>query len=425
VVRAVKTATGRTHNDVIAAPLQQEERFGMLLQLTRRILTETDRKVLARFAWNFAVKGAIGMWRFKRRLKSGRNFPPVLFISVTNRCNLRCQGCWASVDGCCASLPPEDLDKIITQSKGSGNRFFGILGGEPLLYPRLWEVLAAHGDCYFQVMTNGTLLSAEHVAQMKKLGNVTPLISIEGLSETSDIRRGGSGVYGRSMNGLDLCRKAGLLTGVATSVCRSNIDELIDEQFVRKLVGSGVHYVWYYIYRPVGPDPCPELALTREQILELRSFIVEIRRRVPILVIDAYWDGKGRALCPAVTGVSHHINPFGDVEPCPPIQFALDSATNGKSVFDAINESSFLRRFRQMAGGATRGCVLMERPDLLRDFAIETAARDTSGRGTALDELRSSQARASHHIPEHEIPESHWFYRLAKKHWFLGFGAYG
>ena len=30
----------------------------------------------------------------------------------------------------------------------------------------------------------------------------------------------------------------------------------------------------------------------------------------------------------------------------------------------------------------------------------------------------------SQHDPGNEVPEKHWMYRFAKKHWFFGFGAY-
>jgi len=49
----------------------------------------------------------------------------------------------------------------------------------------------------------------------------------------------------------------------------------------------------------------------------VRQFVVEMRAKKPIMIIDAYYDGEGQALCPAATGLSHHINPWGDVEPCP------------------------------------------------------------------------------------------------------------
>ena len=45
-------------------------------------------------------------------------------------------------------------------------------------------------------------------------------------------------------------------------------------------------------------------------------------------------------------------------------------------------------------------------------------------RATALSELEGLQSRGSQHNPGQEIPEDHWAYRFAKKHWFFGFGAY-
>ena len=39
-------------------------------------------------------------------------------------------------------------------------------------------------------------------------------------------------------------------------------------------------------------------------------------------------------------------------------------------------------------------------------------------------ELEAMNGRHSQHMPGSEIPEKHWMYRFAKKHWFFGFGAY-
>ena len=232
-------------------------------------------------------------------------------------------------------------------------------------------------------------------------------------------------VYERSLEGLEHCRQSRLLTGVATSICKSNIDELTTESFVRELIDRGVHYFWYYIYRPVGLDPQAQLALSREQIVRLRRFIVETRTWAPIMIVDAYWDHAGRAICPAATGISYHVNPAGDVELCPPIQFAVENLCNGDDTFEAINRSSFLRGFRELAGRTTRGCILLERPDLLREFVIAHQARDTSGRATGFDQLAAAQPIPSHNVADAEIPEKHWMYRFMKRHWFFGFGVYG
>ena len=168
----------------------------------------------------------------------------------------------------------------------------------------------------------------------------------------------------------------------------------------------------------------PGLALTPEQVLRVRRFIVEMRSKMPIAIVDAYWDDKGEALCPMATGVSHHISPYGDIEPCPIIQFATDTIRDQSSVYDIMNQSAFLKDFRETAAAATRGCIVLERPDLVRQLVRKHGARDTTQRQTALAELDQMQPRSSQHNPGNEIPEDHWAYRFAKKHWFFGFGAY-
>ncbi|NCO42479.1 MAG: radical SAM protein [Armatimonadetes bacterium CG_4_10_14_3_um_filter_66_18] len=397
----------------------------MIASLTKRMLTEIEPRLLWKLAWNCGWKGMRGVGRFQSRLRQGQTLPAFLFLSVTNDCNLRCQGCWVTPTNPRLSLSLATMDRVISQAKRHGCCFYGILGGEPLLHPELFDLIARHPDCYFQVFTNGTLLTDDLAATMQRLGNVTPLISIEGNEAVSDVRRGGSEVYRRSMQGVEHCRRHRLITGVATSVCQSNLDELVSDSFLDELVGRGVHYLWYYLYRPVGANPCPELALTPEQIVGVRRFLVEARCRAPIILVDAYWDHDGNAVCPAAVGISHLVNPAGDVEPCPVIQFAKENVADDENVIRLVTTSDFLAAFRTLAAETTRGCILLERPEVLLRFLRQEGARDTSGRDSAFDELARLSPQPSHHLPGREIPEKHPLYRFAKKHWFFGFGAYG
>jgi MoaA/NifB/PqqE/SkfB family radical SAM enzyme len=395
----------------------------MLLALTRRVLTETRPKVVAKFVYNFGVKGVRSVELHKRRRKRGENFPPFLFISVISSCQLRCQGCWVDVAAPSLKLSLDDLNRLVGDAKAHGNAYFGILGGEPFLHPQLLEFFAAHPDCYFQVFTNGQLITDEIARTLARLGNVTPLISIEGSEVVSDQRRGRLQVLNKTLSGLEACRRAGLLIGVATSVCQSNID-LVSEAWVRRLIGMGVHYVWFHTYRVVGPKPNPELALRPEQVLAIRRFIVEMRSRLPIAIVDAYWDDRGEALCPMATGISHHIGPGGHIEPCPVIQFATGNVRDTASIYEAMTRSAFLEDFRNAAAGATRGCIVLERPDIVRELVVKHGATDSTQRGSAMAEFAAMTPRQSQHHPGAEIPEDHWAYRFAKKHWFFGFGAY-
>jgi MoaA/NifB/PqqE/SkfB family radical SAM enzyme len=396
----------------------------MVFSFAKRMLTEPDPRLLGKFAYNFGFKGMLSVEKYKRRLKKGEHFPPFLFISIISGCQLRCQGCWVDVSAPSKHISLEDMNRVITDAKRHGNSYFGILGGEPFLHPNLIEICESHPDCYFQVFTNGQLITDKVAAQLRRVGNVSPLVSVEGSEIVSDERRGRLNVLSKTLAGLENCRKNRLITGVATSVCRTNIDDLVSENWLRRLIDLGVHYAWFHTYRAVGPSANPQLSLTPEQIVKVRRFIVEMRGKLPIAIVDAYWDDKGEALCPMATGVSHHISPYGDIEPCPIIQFAKESIHDGQSVFQIMNSSGFLRDFRETAAKATRGCVVLERPDLVRDLVSRHQARDTTQRATALAEVDAMQARHSQHQPGQEVPEDHWAYRFAKKHWFFGFGAY-
>ena len=395
----------------------------MIPALARRLVTETDPRLLWKLAWNFGYKGMRSVEAYKRRLARGEHFPPFLFLSIINSCQLRCQGCWVDVEAPRKMMDLDTLNGIVSDAKRHGNSYFGILGGEPFLHPNLVDLLASHPDCYFQIFTNGQLITDDVARELRRLGNASPLVSIEGTAAVSDERRGRSHVLDRTLAGLESCRRHRLVTGVATSVCQSNLD-LVNEAWLRRLIGMGVHYVWFHTYRVVGPHPAPELALRPEQVVAVRRFVVEMRSRLPLIIVDAYWDDEGRALCPMATGVSHHISPYGDVEPCPIIQFATESVGDGRDFYQRMTGSAFLRDFRETAARTTRGCIVLERPDLVRELVVRHSARDTTRRGTALEELEALEPRSSQHQPGREVPEEHWAYRFAKKHWFFGFGAY-
>ena len=396
----------------------------MYLQMAKRVWRETDKRLVWKFAWNMGYKGIRSVQRFKSRLRRGEYFPPFLYLSIVNSCNLRCQGCWVDVSAPQQALSVDAVNRVINEAKKLGNSFFGILGGEPFMHPELLTILSNHPDAYFQVFTNGHFITDEVARELRQLGNVTPLISVEGTEIVSDQRRGKTEVLSKTMAGLENSIRHRLLTGVATSVCQTNIDDLVSEAWVDRLIELGAMYVWFHTYRPVGPDAEPSLALSPEQQRRVRQFVVDTRAEKPIGVIDAYYDHQGQSLCPAATGISHHIGPWGDVEPCPIVQFATESIEDKKSLWEIFNGSAFLRDFRTLASQSTRGCIVLERPDLIEQLVEKHSARDSTARGTAREELAQMQPRPSQWDEGHEIPERSAFYRFAKKHWFHDFGAY-
>jgi cyclic pyranopterin phosphate synthase len=119
--------------------------------------------------------------RFNRPLKSLR-------ISVTDRCNLRCQYCMPEADY--AWLPREsllDFEEIATIADAfveTGVDRVRITGGEPLLrrhLPRLVELLAARpGICDLALTTNGVLL-ADQARALRSAGLHRLTVSLDTL----------------------------------------------------------------------------------------------------------------------------------------------------------------------------------------------------------------------------------------------------
>src|SRR6516165_7170235 len=116
----------------------------MLLKMAKRMLLETDKRLLWKLAWSMGVKGMLSVEKHKRRLKRGEVFPPFLYVSIINSCNLRCQGCWVDVAGKQEIIEPVAFHKLVREARQMGNVFFGIVGGEPFMHPKLFDLLAPH-----------------------------------------------------------------------------------------------------------------------------------------------------------------------------------------------------------------------------------------------------------------------------------------
>ncbi len=399
----------------------------MLTKFFYRTVTEVSWRLLFKAGWLWCGKGFFALRAFKKRLKRGVLFPPFLFFSLTGKCNLRCRGCWVSPSP--QELPLDRIENAIVAGQKNSAFFYTLLGGEPFLAPSMWTLIENHPESYFQVITNGQFLNADNIARFKRQGNVSPLVSIDGLEPENDARRG-QGTFAKAVDGCRELQRQKMLYGVATVVTSENFDSVMTEEFVRKFIDLGAMYLWFYVYRPVGVDSAPQLALSKETLLELRRRLLALRRKVPIILIDTYWDAKGRAVCPASKGMAFVIGTGGEITPCPPLGVAKETlADNGGDFFKTVNESDFLRRFMQFIrdqydGEHSQGCVIIDHPVELAQFFRNESVNDVSGRDF-LAELENATPKQSHFLPGEEITEDYWVYRLLKKMLFFGMGAYG
>lgn len=83
-----------------------------------------------------------------------------------------------------------------------------------------------------------------------------------------------------------------------------------------------------------------------------------------------------------------------------------------------------MRDFRKLAATSTRGCIVLERPDLLKAVVERHGAKDATARQTAMAELSAMTAHGSQYMPGAEVPEKNVIYRIAKRVFFNDFGTY-
>lgn len=250
--------------------------------------------------------------------------PFIMILSPTLRCNLRCKGCYTLGYGMKPELPLVVVDRLLTECEELGICFVTILGGEPLVYPHLFTMIERHPSIFFQVYTNGSLMTREKARRLAEMGNVVVVISIEGDERETDSWRG-KGVYGKIMKAFDYLREARVVIGTSATVTRQNVQVVSSLHFVDRMVSLGSMAQMYFLYIPINGQADFSLMVTPKQRDHLRRQVLRIRDTRPIFVLDFWNDGPHVEGCIAGARTYFHVNAKGDVEPCVYTHIAVDN----------------------------------------------------------------------------------------------------
>ena len=107
-------------------------------------------------------------------------------LIVTRRCNLACGYC-NEYDGHSEPVPYEDLVAWIDHAVDElGVTIMDFLGGEPLLHPRMADLIAhaKRRGCWTNIITNGLLLSPKVVDALNEAGLDSMAVSIDRMNPT-------------------------------------------------------------------------------------------------------------------------------------------------------------------------------------------------------------------------------------------------
>lgn len=353
------------------------------LTLAENILRDVDRGLIKSLLLSLGVHAGYYGTKTVRanRDKYNCNIPWTILFDPTSACNLHCKGCWAAEYGHALKLSLDEMRSIVKQGRALGTHFYMLTGGEPLIRKDDIVTLAKENpECTFLIYTNATLVDEKLCRDIKKCGNITLALSIEGTKESNDDRRG-EGAYSRTLKAMELLKREKILFGISICYTRKNVEAVTDDAFLDKMVDLGVKYALYFNYMPVGHDADKELIPTPMQRKYMYYFMKKMRNGKtgkPIFVMDFQDDGEYVGGCIAGGRNYFHVNSNGDIEPCVFIHYS-DSNIRTDTLLDALRKPLFMayRKGQPFNDNHLRPCPMLENPEKLRAIIKETGAKST------------------------------------------------
>ncbi|HEX7485322.1 MAG TPA: radical SAM protein [Vicinamibacterales bacterium] len=281
--------------------------------------------------------------------------PHVMTMAVTYSCQCDCQHCAAvdyqhrtSRDG--SALTFDELRNVVDQTVDLGTTCLVLTGGEPLLYERIHDLIAAvdKSRCVCTVFTNGESLVEETVARLKKAGVYGVFVSIDySDSRRHDANRRRPGLAEKACRGLRLCQDAGILTGLSTFATKEKIEDGELDAMMELARRLDVLEVFLFDIIPTGRlAGRPDCTLSDDDA----RWIVEFRARYtarpqfPRIIHQTMFSSIAYPCvaegCPAGI-VQVHVRANGEVSPCDftPYSFGNIREKSLKDIWDSMATS--------------------------------------------------------------------------------------
>ncbi len=342
--------------------------MNMFFEMVKRNLPHLSPSTKRKLAFNmFFNHLTLGQEVRDRYMATYGEAPPfLLVISPSMKCNLNCFGCYAGEYDKSMELTREEVSDVIRQAKEElGIYFITISGGEPTIWPHLFDILEEHDDVFFQIYTHGMMIDDAMAKKMGELGNAHPAISIEGGPRETNERRGPN-AYNKIMASMDRLSREGVLFGISVTHTRKNHHAITSDEFMDEIMQHGPSFGWYFQYLPTGKSPDPSLIPLPHERLERYYAVERFRKTKPIVIYDFWNDGEATEGCLAWGRKYLHVTASGMVEPCVFIHMAKDNIRE-KSLVEILNSPCFkeARSLQPFNEDHRRPCCIIDNTDAL------------------------------------------------------------
>ncbi len=196
---------------------------------------------------------------------------------ITDDCDQRCKHCYIFAEDNCKQIDSMSWEQIedcfynCLDFCGVYNRlpYFYITGGDPILHPDFWRLLALIKDhnIPFTILGNPFHLNDEVCKRLKDYGCQKYQLSLDGMRETHDwFRKAGS--FDITLDKIGCINRAGIRSVIMTTVSGKNIHEVPD--IIDTVVEAGANVFAFARYCPTaGEADSGMTAAEYRQLLDL------------------------------------------------------------------------------------------------------------------------------------------------------------
>jgi len=214
-------------------------------------------------------------------------------IDISSDCDVGCESCFKSHSK--KTISKVLLSRLVNYIEN--NLPTGIfVGGEPMnSLDLITDLIRDKPDTHFVIITNGETLTKERVQQIKQVGNLFVVVSLNGIGHINDLsRRNGS--FFRVMKGIELLREEIVPFGISTVANSYNIEQIISHELARFVNKVGA-CTWEIIrYYPIGPDEekFSKLILKPEEQIQLHQYRRALSKCNPFNFIFSFLEHENR-----------------------------------------------------------------------------------------------------------------------------------
>ena len=155
---------------------------------------------------------------------------PVVVWNITRACNLKCVHCYAHAVAKSdeKEFSTDEARIVIDDLAAFGSPVMLFSGGEPLMRPDLVDLAsyAVEKGMRAVISTNGTLITKDKAAALKKIGLSYVGVSLDGMEEINDRFRKKQGAFKAALEGIKNCQEQGLKVGLRFTINKINMSEI-------------------------------------------------------------------------------------------------------------------------------------------------------------------------------------------------------